>query len=86
MARWNKQYNPQAPFRKIAGGFEHRPMVICQQAHRSDLKPIERFRLYLKDLAYLNKQQDNTEEIVKAAASCLIAQNEKNFESHILYF
>ena len=72
----NASYHKSAPALAALSLFEHRVLVIWLPTYCSDLNPIERFWLYLKNLACANKLQDNIDEVVKAAEKIMIAQND----------
>jgi putative transposase len=71
----NASYHKSAPALAALSLFEHRVMVIWLPPYCSDLNPIERFWLHLKNLACANKLHDNIDEVVKAAEKIMIAQN-----------
>lgn len=55
--------------------FEHRVMIIWLPPYCSDLNPIERFWLHLKNLACANKLQDDIDDVLKAAEMIMTMQN-----------
>lgn len=56
--------------------FEHRVTVIWLPAYCSDLNPIERFWLYLKDQVCVDKLYPNLEDLSQAVTDQLRRQND----------
>ncbi len=71
----NATYHKSAASLAALSLFEHRVMVIWLPAYCSELNPIERFWLYLKDQACANKLQDNIDDVVRSAETVLMEQN-----------
>jgi len=73
----NASYHKSASALAALSLFEHRVWVIWLPPYCSDLNPIERFWLHLKNLACANKLQDNIDEVVKAAEKIMSTQNDE---------
>lgn len=73
----NATYHKSAPALAALSLFEHRVWVMWLPPYCSDLNPIERFWLHLKNLACANKLQDNIDQVVKAADKIMAAQNDE---------
>ena len=81
----NASYHKSASALAALSLFEHRVMIFWLPPYCSDLNPIERFWLHLKNVACANKLQDDIDEVIKSAEKLMTIQNDPSadFRFHV---